>query len=155
NVGASTATLNFVVNQRDPDSRASVRVSPASLTLQGGQQNSVTVTLQGSRPNAGSYEGLIDITGAGSTLHVPYLYLVSDGTVFNAFPVLNGGFVGVINDQHWIIGLRATDRYGVPAVNAPVRWSAVSGGGTINQADSSTDSNGFAAADVNLGAQYG
>jgi len=155
NIGSSNATFSFTVNQRDPDPRGSVRMSPSSLTLQPGQKSSVTVSLSGTRPNAGSYEGFIDITGAGSALHVPYEYIVSDGVVYNAFPVINGSFVGVAGDQDWILGLRVTDRYGVPVPNAAVRWGVVAGGGSIYQADATTDVNGLAAADVDLGSQQG
>ena len=57
---------------------ASVTVSPSSVALSPGQTNSVTVALQGNRPNPGSYEGFIAVTGAGPTLRVPYLYFVGD-----------------------------------------------------------------------------
>ena len=61
NVGGATATFNFAVQPPN----ANVTVSPSSITLSPGQTSPVTVTLQGSRPNAGSYEGFIVVTGAG------------------------------------------------------------------------------------------
>ena len=42
--------------------------SSSSVTIPAGQQTSVSVTLQGTRPNPGIYEGAIQVTGAGPAL---------------------------------------------------------------------------------------
>jgi minor extracellular serine protease Vpr len=157
NIGSATATFNFAVNQRasDTDSRASVSVQPTSLQLTAGQQQSVTVTLQGSLPSAGTYEGYIDITGSGSTLHVPYLYIVSSNLAYNAFPVVGATFTGNPGDDFWSIAFRVTDQYGAPVSGLTTQFAAVTGGGTISLADASTDINGLAYANIALGSQLG
>ncbi|HKE29949.1 MAG TPA: S8 family serine peptidase [Bryobacteraceae bacterium] len=157
NVTSAGATFNLTVQQRDPDSKASVTVSPASLTLGAGQSNSVTVTLQGSLPNAGSYEGSIMVSGpSGPTLHVPYQYLVGSGVPYDIYPVYDGSFTGAPNDIHWLIGFRTVDQYGVRIPQgAAVQFGVVNGGGSIAQGDSGTDRLGDAFADVNLGPNTG
>ncbi len=96
NVGSAAATFNFAVQARDSAS-AAVAVSPASVSLQPGAQNSVTVTLAGSLPLAGEYEGFIVIAGAGSTLRVPYQFLVANGVPTDIIPS-SGGLSGGLGD---------------------------------------------------------
>ena len=155
NVGASTVTFTFAVQQRDPDSNASVPV-PAPITVPPGQTNPVTITLQGNRPNPGSYEGFIVITGAGPTLRVPYLYFVGDGVPYNIFPVASGSFTTAVGTLHsCCLGFEMVDRYGVPVTaQAPV-FSVFTGGGSIDVADTATDRAGMAFAQVNIGSQPG
>jgi uncharacterized protein (TIGR03437 family) len=162
NVSNASATFALSVNPRTSGSSASLSLSPTSLTLAAGQQNTVTVTLQGSRPSAGMYEGFVDIAGGGSTLHVPYLYLVGDGVVSELVPVRGVGFTGYVDDIGWLIGIRALDRFGVPVLRAPVTWRVTAGGGKFNTDrtgqqlfDPTTTNNGLALASVNFGSQAG
>jgi minor extracellular serine protease Vpr len=155
NVSGAGATFNFAVAPRGSAPSASVSISPTSLTLSPGQQNSVTVTLQGTRPAAGMYEGFIDITGAGAALHVPYLYLVGDGVPYEAVPVRGVGFTGYVKDTGWLIGVRVLDRYGVPVTKAPVAWKTTAGNGKIDVGDIETVTNGLALASVNFGSTPG
>jgi uncharacterized protein (TIGR03437 family) len=151
NVGTSAATFNFAVQPPN----ASVTVSPLSIALSPGQTNSVTVTLQGNRPNAGSYEGFIVITGAGPTLRVPYLYFVGDGVPYNIFPVVNGSFVySVSTPQCCYLTFELVDRYGVPIPNQAPVFNVVKGGGTISEAYI-TDNQGIGFALVGTGSQPG
>ncbi len=154
NVSAAPATFNFAVKQRDQDSKASVKVTPASLTLQPGANNgnNVVVSLSGSRPNPGSYEGFIEVTGAGPTLRVPYLYLVGSGTVADIVRIHNASFVAPANDTGWTMILRAMDQFGVPVVGYPVQFNVVKGGGTIAFGDQQTFLYGIAGAGMNIGA---
>jgi uncharacterized protein (TIGR03437 family) len=161
NISSSTVTLNLAVQPRDA-SNASVTVPPpSSITLTPGQQNSVTVTLQGNRPSPGSYEGFIVITGAGPTLRVPYLYFVGDGAPYNIFPVASGSFTAAVSipnaspSQYCCLDFEMVDRYGVPTTSQPVLFNVVQGGGSISIADSTTDRSGIAGAIVNIGAQPG
>jgi uncharacterized protein (TIGR03437 family) len=151
NVGSASATFNFAVKPRDPDSKASVQVSPASLTLPPGVFNNVSVSLTGSRPNPGSYEGFIEVTGAGPTLRVPYLYLVGSGAVADIVRIHNASFAAPENDTDWRMILRAMDQYGVPVLGAPVQFNVVKGGGTIAFGDNQTFLYGIAGASMNLG----
>jgi uncharacterized protein (TIGR03437 family) len=150
---SATATFNFQLQPANP----SVTISPGSLTLPAGQFNSVTVTLQGSLPNPGSYEGSITISvPSGPTLHVPYQYLVGSGAPTDIYPIYDSSFTGAPNDTNWLIGFRTVDQYGVRIPQGtPVRFGAVSGGGSIAQGDSGTDRLGDAFADVNLGPNTG
>jgi len=163
NTGSSSATFTFAVQQRDPDSKASVKVTPASLTLAAGQQNSVTVSLTGALPNAGSYEGFIVVTGPTGTptLRLPYQYLVGNGVATAAFPIGDGGFLGGTNDTGWELDLRVVDQYGVPVIGTPLTFTLPAGTSFTtnssgqNLVDGATANFGNAAAIVNLGPNPG
>ena len=156
NTGSSSATFTFAVQQRDTDSKAIVKLTPSSVTLAAGQQNSVTVSLSGALPNAGSYEGFIVVTGAGPTLRLPYQYLVGNGVAAAAFPIGNGGFLGGASDTGWELDLRVIDQFGVPVKGAPLTFT-LPAGATFTQnssgqnlVDGATANYGNAAAIVNL-----
>ena len=148
-------TLTFTVHQRDTDSKASVTVTPSSLTLTAGQTNSVTVALGGALPNPGNYEGYIQVTAGTGSYRVPYLYMVSDGAVYNLSAGYDGSFIGAAGDTGWLILARAIDQYGVPLASLPATFGAGSGGGVITAGDAATDKLGMAGAIVNLGSQVG
>src|SRR5262249_23317747 len=77
NVSGAQATFTLSVRQLTADSNAHVEVSPSSVTLAAGAKAPpVTITLIGSRPAPGAYEGFIDVSGAGPALHLPYTYFV-------------------------------------------------------------------------------
>jgi uncharacterized protein (TIGR03437 family) len=159
NVGGTAATFNFAVQARD-SALPSVTVSPSTLTLAAGTQNSVTVTLAGSLPAAGEYEGFIVVTGAGSTLRVPYQFLVANGVPTDIIPVAGGGFFwgagySAAQDDALPISFRLLDGFGVPIVNQPALFTVTQGGGSIYIGDSQTHLYGLAAAQVNMGAQPG
>ena len=155
NVGAAAAAFAIAVNARDQDNNARVTVSESSVTLNPGQSRDVSVTLAGSVPAAGSYEGAVTVTGADTTLRVPYLYLVGNGQASSIFPVINAEFTGVPGDQDWLIGFRLVDQFGVPVANAPAQFRVVAGGGAIVEADGATDRLGIAAAFVDFGSSRG
>ena len=155
NVATSSQTMAFTVHQRDTDSKASVTVTPSSLTLTAGQTNSVTVALGGALPNPGNYEGYIQVTAGTTSYRVPYLYMVSDGAVYNLSAGYDGSFVGATGDTGWLILARAIDQYGVPLAGLPATFAAGSGGGVITAGDAATDKLGMAGAIVNLGTQVG
>ena len=152
NVGTSTATFNFAVQPPN----ASVTVLPSSITLSPGQPpNSVIVTLQGSRPSPGSYEGFIVVTGAGPTLRVPYLYFVGDGVPYNIFPVVNGMFATTVSTpQCCYLGFELVDQYGVPIPALAPLFNVVTGGGSITTAYTTTNQ-GIGFALVGTGPQPG
>jgi minor extracellular serine protease Vpr len=127
------------------------------VALQPGASKLITVSLTGSKPPAGSYEGFIDVTGAGPALHLPYLYVVGSGVPYNIFPIINGSFTGVPNDTAWLIGMRVVDPFGVPVANVPVSFRIQSGGGKFNSqgGDKATDVLGNAGVFVDLGPQQG
>ncbi len=155
NTGTGPLDVQLSVTPRDRDNNAQLTVTPSSMSLAAGQTASVTVRLAGSRPPAGNYEGVIAIRAGNTNLRVPYLYLIGDGVVANVFPLRGSGFKGAVNDKDWLMALKAVDRFGVPVSNAPVRFRAGRGGGSISSADETTDVLGIAAAKVNLGPQLG
>jgi uncharacterized protein (TIGR03437 family) len=155
NVSSASATFSFAVPpQRDTDSNATVRVSLPSLTLQPNTSNQVSVTLTGTLPKPGNYEGFIVVSGAGPTLRVPYQYLVSDNVPANVFSINNNTF-GFPNSQGWGIALRLVDQYGIPLVGKPANFGVKQGKATIAGGDQQTFLYGIAGADINLGSDTG
>jgi uncharacterized protein (TIGR03437 family) len=123
------------------------------VTIPPGQSVNVLATLSGTLPPAGSYEGAVSIQGGGTTLHVPYLYLVGDGVGYNLLVLSGSGFVEAVGSTIPGRGLsfKLTDQYGVPVQGAPVQFSVVRGGGAILAANSQTDAYGVARAQAVLG----
>jgi len=155
NVSSNSATFTFSVQARD-SSAANVQVTPSTITLAAGQQNTVTVGLTGTRPGAGSYEGAILVSGGGGpTLRMPYQFLVGTNVPAVAFPIGNGGFLGGTNDTGWELDMRVTDQYGVPVVGTPLAFHVLQGGGKITAGDQQSFRLGNAAAIVNLGTNQG
>jgi minor extracellular serine protease Vpr len=151
NTGTASATFSLAVQQRDVDSNATLTVTPASITIGPGQQNSVTVRLAGTRPRAGSYEGFVVVTGSGPTLRLPYLYMVGSGVPADVFPIHNGFFIGGVGDIDWRTVLRVVDTSGVPVVGVPVLFNVSQGGGKIGFGDAQSFLLGNSAASLNLG----
>ncbi len=160
NAGTASQTLSLSVAQRDADAHTKVTV-PSSVTVPAGQTTMIPVSLTGSLPNPGSYEGQVNITGSGVSLHVPYTYLVSDGVPANIFPVLGDSWVSVPGATGHVIASRVIDQYGVPVPAVPVTWTVNEGGGQIDSpggipnADVETDIYGTAGATVDFGNQFG
>ncbi len=137
---------------------------PSTVTVAAGQTSNITVSLTGSRPNPGSYEGQINISGSGVSLHVPYIYMVGDGqfATANIFPVAGDAYVSVPGLTGHVIAARVIDQYGVPIDSQPVTWVVNQGGGMIDvgangipNADVETDIYGTVAATVDFGNQVG
>ncbi|MGA3016844.1 MAG: S8 family serine peptidase [Bryobacteraceae bacterium] len=158
NVTGAAANFSFSVQPTNA-AGAIVTVSPASLSLNAGAQNAVTVKLAGTLPAAGSYEGVILVAGpAGTpTLRVPYQFLVASGVPADIFPILDGSFIGAPGDTGWPIALRLIDAFGVPVIGStyPPLFSVISGGGQIASGDIQEFRYGIAGAFVNLGLQQG
>jgi uncharacterized protein (TIGR03437 family) len=157
NVGNSSATFQLTVRALTPESSAHVTVSQSTVTLSAGQTQIVAVSLTGSRPGPGAYEGFIDVANvvsSGPPLHLPYFYVVGDGIPYDIFSMIDGEFVAPPNDYGWRISLRVVDQYGVPVASAPVSFQIKSGGGKFNATagDSITDRLGNAGTWVDVGA---
>ncbi len=155
NVSSANATFTLTVRPIFDSTTAHVTLSDTVVALQPGASKLITVSLSGSRPALGSYEGFIDVTGAGPALHLPYLYIGSSGVPFNIFPIISGSFTGVTNDTGWLLAMRVIDPFGVPVANLPVSFRIQSGGGKFNAAggDKATDVLGNAGVYVDLGPQ--
>ena len=136
NMTGASATFNLTVN----DSNGLVKVSPSALTLPAGQSNSVTVTVSGTRPNPGSYEGFLVVSTSGKKdLHLPYQYLVSSGIASDVFPLCCGTFLFNTGLQQRLFPMRLIDPYGVPVAGAPLLFNVTKGTAKIDQGDSITD----------------
>ena len=157
NVSTATATFTLTVRPTLPSVDAQVTLSDTSVNLTTGTSKQITVSLTGTRPIQGSYEGFIDVAGAGPTLHLPYFFVVVSGVPFNVFPIQSGSFTGVPNDTAWRLAMRVVDRFGAPAANAPVAFNIQSPGGKFDPlgGDRTTDVLGNAAVFVDLGPQQG
>ena len=158
NIGSTTANLTLSVVPRVQDANGKVTLSKTSLSLGAGQTTTITVTLGGTMPAAGSYDGFVVITGGAKTLHIPYLYIVGDGVPFNITPILsNGGFDCTVGQgvPDGAIAFKLIDQYGVQVPNVSIQWSVTQGGGQIvpgaENTDSTTESNGIGFATVNCG----
>jgi minor extracellular serine protease Vpr len=154
NTGADAASFTLAVTPQDTDARAQVTVSPSSLQLGSGETATVTIRLSGSQPAPGSYGGVVTIQGGSTNLRVPYLYLVGDNAGADMIPV-STNLIGIPGEKGFILAFKLIDRFGVPVRGASVRFRSVSGGGSIQLADASTDVFGIAAAIVDLGPRAG
>ena len=164
NTTSSAVTINLVIQQRDADSRGRVAVvGPTALTLAPGLTTQVTLRLDGGPSLPGSYEGVVVVTGAGTALRIPYLYVAGDGVPYNIYGLAGDGFVQPpgyefffnTNTQSGPLEVKVLDRYGVPINNQRIQWSVASGGGRITTANLTTDSYGIATAGAFLGNELG
>jgi uncharacterized protein (TIGR03437 family) len=142
NTGTAAVTLQLTVVPRDADLKAAVGVSPSTLTLAAGQSGSATLSLTGSVPAAGVYEGVVKVSGGAVAVQIPYLYLAGTGTPYSLTPLLGQDFVtesGTAVD----LAFRVVDQSGVPVTNMPERFAP---NASVYAATSATDSLGIAEA---------
>jgi uncharacterized protein (TIGR03437 family) len=152
----SNATLNLrlEVQAITPDRNARIVLSDTNFSLGAGQSRQVTVRLEGSNPVPGAYDGEIIVNGGAVPLRIPYLYLRGDGVAVNAIPVRGSSFV-LDTNRSLRISFKLVDQFGVPVADAPVRFRATVGGGSVDTASARTDILGIAEARVILGSQIG
>ena len=163
NHSTTAATLTAQIQARDADASARLTVTPSNFSISPGQTTQLSLVLSGARPAAGNYEGVISISGGGTTLRIPYLYLVGDGVPFNIYSLVGNPFFGTPNqglndpNRQPRMALKILDKFGVPVEGQPLVWSAVSGGGRIEtvSTNSRTDDYGISEAYVSLGASLG
>ena len=152
NGGNAPVTLGIFIVATKPSAGAAIAVNKTSLTLAAGAAETVTVTLSGSVPPAGSYSGTVDFVAGAVTLRVPYLYLVGDGVAADII-ALSDGF-NVAAGGTGLIAFRLVDSYGVAVSGTNVSFLP-RGTATVIDADSKTDANGIAGANVRVGALAG
>ena len=163
NTGSASVTLAVAVavdkksfTGNSPSGTAPT-VDKATLTIAAGATGTVTLTLNGTLPAAGSYSGAVTLQATGVSLRVPYLYLVG-GPAYRS--------TGFARWQHrWHrraahlqriyprrpsgVAVKVIDQNGVPVANAPISWSATPRNSvTFQTPDSTTNSYGIAAAGI-------
>jgi len=153
NGGATPVDLQIDIAPRTTDAHITISVSPSSLTIAPGQVAQFTVTLGGTPPDPGSYEGFIVIQGDAVTFRIPYLYLLGDGVPNNLIPLLGDGGLGLAGGPvpDGMLAFQVIDQFGLPVANVPATFSVVLGGGQITRADATTNAYGIATAEAIMG----
>ncbi len=157
NTGKSTLNLTFGVRQNETDALAKVALDRAAASLAPGQALTVNLTMTGSLPAPGVYEGAITVQGAATPFRIPYIYVAGDGIPWNMIPLLGDGDDGNAGQSSSIgvVVAEVLDRYGIAVANVPIRFLAVAGGGALRNVDTTTDVYGLAGAGVALGPDPG
>ena len=166
NHGTASVTLAVAVAPAKQVAGISVGVDKPSITLTAGAATTLTATITGTVPAAGSYTGVVTLTGSGITLRIPYMFLVGTGTPFN-IPVILGSSEWFAGQElgYWAVGI--TDAVGVAVEGSGVTFAVSPRGAvTFNSVPGEpectpspstatvscrTDSYGFAWVDILLG----
>ncbi len=159
NTGTSSLNLSLGVNHVTPENNATTAIPPgqANISLAAGQSSTVNLTLSGSTPNPGIYQGFVTIQGSATPFNIPYLYMVGDGAPYNIIPITGNGDDGTTNQTiaSGYISFKLVDQYGLPVPNVPVTYAVSSGGGTLSNQLRSTNNYGFGQAQATLGPAAG
>ncbi len=153
NFSGGALTLSLSVNRVSGDAATQLTLDQTSLTLTPGGSGAVTLTLSGSKPGAGDYQGAIEITGGAVPLHIPYLYVVGDGVPKQILNLAGDGETGTVGQSvpDGFIAFKVIDQYGVPVTGLPVTFRlATAGQGSLSNADAHTDPFGIAGANITL-----
>ena len=152
-----TESFQLHVEARDSDLRAQVMIDGSRsrrLRLAPGGSIEVEITLTGTRPPPGSYEGRLKLTGLGGSgsISIPYLYVVGDNEPYNTLPIQGQFATGVEGERtRQTVVARVTDQFGAPVVNRPVTFAVTEGSGWIESSTSSSGSTGLVFARVRYG----
>ncbi len=166
NTGAAAVSLAVSVAQPSQAGSPQVLVNggtSATINVTAGGSATLQVSLSGSVPPAGRYEGLITLTGGPVTLHVPYMFLVASGAVYDLIPLYGQTFDGpidqVLPNGEGPLLIRVIDKYGAAVPSIRLSWAATQGGGSIeagiDNTSDFTDLNGLAYATAVLGPTLG
>ena len=101
------------------------------MALNAGQSGTLTVTLGGTHPAPGVYDGFLTIQGGNTGLNVPYLYVVGNHSARDIFTLLgdfNDGTVGQ-SVPDGALAFKLIDQFGAPVIGVPVQFNLVKGGG--------------------------
>ena len=149
---------------------ATVAASQKTLTLAAGAATALTVTLSGTVPKPSEYSGTVTLQGSGTTLRIPFMFLVGSGVASNVNLVAGTYFEAVPGEDLGVVPVvQVVDEYGVPVVGAAVSLSASQAGSVTFRSvagepacspnnsttvtSCGTDNYGFAWVDVVMGAQ--
>ena len=153
NTGPATLNLSIAINRRTAETTAHTSIDHPTITLPAGQTTTLNLSLTGTLPAPGIYEGFVTIQGAAAALQIPYLYVVGDGVPWNIVPLVGNNDDGTVGQgtASGAIILQLTDQYGAPVANAPVTFTAIAGGGSLQYVDATTNNYGLAGAEPVLG----
>jgi adhesin/invasin len=134
---------------------ATVGFDKTSVPLAAGASATVNVKLSGTLPPPSEYSAFVQIQGTGVSMVVPYMYIVPDGNPFDLFP-FQGGFDGLPGESAGpgSLFIKLTDDYGAPIAGAAVTFAATDGG-SVQNAQATTNQYGIATAEAVLGPQAG
>ncbi len=157
NIGNSTLNLSVTPVHRTPEVAVHTSIDLPNVTLAPGQNTTINLSLTGTLPAPGIYEGFVNILGAPNPVNIPYLYIVGDGVPKNLVSLGGNGDDGTIGQQTagGFVILQVIDQYGAPVSNLPVTFSVTSGGGKLVPIANTTDNYGIAAAASALGPSVG
>jgi len=153
NNGTAGVTLSITNNNTNGAPGVAMNFSPSSLTLAPGASVTLTITLSGSFPPAGSYSGAVTITGQNVSMSVPYLYMVASGFAANIIPLYGDDYDGTVGDTTYVF-FKIVDANGLPVTSSHATFTASSGVQFLG-ADTLTDSYGIGGAEVALGSSPG
>lgn len=154
NLGTSAVSLQLSVNQRDPDARARIALSTSAVNLAPGASSTIQVQMNGSTPQAGSYEGAVIVKGGPVDLRVPYLYLVGNNQADNIY-LLGGTDWSAPAGATQPFFFKAVDKFGVPVANLAHRWGPAANVDSKQGASKNTDSYGIGYAVIDLPSEPG
>jgi minor extracellular serine protease Vpr len=167
-VSAACCSVNGTANSAV--SGVTVTFNQQTLTLAAGAATTLTVTLSGTVPAASEYSGTVTLQGSGTTLRIPFMFLVGSGVAYNLNFVSGGHLEGAPGEDVGVVPVvQVTDQYGVPVVGAAVGMSISQtrqphipkrcGGARVHAQQlhhgelCTTDNYGFAWVDMVMGAQ--
>jgi uncharacterized protein (TIGR03437 family) len=177
NLGSSSATLAVSaaccsVNGTANSTAAGVTIAfnQQTLTVAAGATTTLTVTLSGTVPAASEYSGTVTLQGSGTTLRLPFMFLVGSGVANNLNFVAGSALEGAPGEDVGVVPVvQVTDQYGVPVVGAGVSMSvsqtasitfrsvagepACTPNNSTTTVTCTTDNYGFAWVDLVMGAQ--
>ena len=149
NTGSGSANLSLVVTPAVSTNGVNVAVDHPSLTLATGASATVNLNVSGFTPSEGSYSGFVTIQGGASTVHVPYMFLISTPVVGNMI-ALSGPSDTVAGQDAGPIVVKLVDLNGVPIPGLNITFIA-STGASLDNIQGVTDSNGVASAEAFVG----
>ncbi|HWE50871.1 MAG TPA: S8 family serine peptidase [Bryobacteraceae bacterium] len=157
NTGTTTLNLTAALTLRTTETNAHISVS-AIPPIAAGQTGAVTLTLSGSVPAPGSYEGLLTVTGGVSPLVIPFYYAVGDGVPYDIISIAGDGDTGIAGQSNslGVLLFQVLDRYGIPIPRTtpctnPIQFKVTSGGGSLSSSDTCVENYGFAGSYDTLG----
>jgi len=156
NSGATAVNLALSnVANTNQAGAAAINVNPTTVSIAAGGSATISVTISGPLPVPNEYSSSIQVQGSGTTLRIPYMYIVPDQLPGNLIQLGSdfNGTVGAAQDPS-TLAVKLVDDFGAPIPGAKISYTA-SNGASIQGASATTDNYGIAMASAMLGSQPG